>query len=57
MINHFISGDKELSDFLTEEIGIEKKTERTPAGSVKGFQVVSSKGADVELQKKNENET
>ena len=53
----YISGDKELSDFLTEEIGIEKKSERTPAGSVKGFQVVSSKGADVELQKKHENET
>ena len=52
-----ISGDKELSDFLTEEISLEKKSEKTPADSVKGFKVTSSKGADVELQKKHENET
>ena len=51
-VKSLVSGDKELVDFLTEEINIEKKTEKAPAGSVKGFQIVSSKGADVELQKK-----
>ena len=57
MLTNIITGDRELADFLTEEINIEKNSEKIPAGSVKGFEIVSSKGADVELQKKHVNET
>ena len=53
----YYSGDKELSDFLTEEINLEKKAEKSTADSVRGFQVTKTKGAEVELEKKQENET
>ena len=46
-----------MSDFLTSEISTEKKAEKKIADSVGGFQILSTKGADVAFQKKQENET
>lgn len=50
------AGDKELSEFLSEEISREKQSQKAPAGSVQGFEIISANAAEVELEKKHDNE-
>lgn len=55
----FFIGDKELEEFLKEEIQMEKKQQKTSAGKlpkIKGFEIVKTDGPNVVLSKKFENE-
>lgn len=52
-------GDKELEEFLKEEIQMEKKQQKTSTGKlpkIKGFEVTKTDGPNVTLSKKFENE-
>ena len=52
-------GDKELEEFLKEEIQMEKKQQKSSSGKlpkIKGFEITKSDGPNVTLSKKFENE-
>ena len=52
-------GDKELEEFLKEEIQMEKKQQKPSAGKlpkIKGFEITKTDGPNVVLSKKFENE-
>jgi len=52
-------GDKELEEFLKEEIQMEKKQQKSSAGKlpkIKGFEITKTDGPNVVLSKKFENE-
>ena len=52
-------GDKELEEFLKEEIQMEKKQQTSSSGKlpkIKGFEITKTDGPNVTLSKKFENE-
>lgn len=51
--NLFLAGDKELIEFLTEEIAVEKKTGKSKGvySNLDGFEVKQN-GAEITLSKK-----
>ena len=53
-----VSVDKDIADFLADEIKLEKESEKTPGElpTVAGFEVTDTDGANVVLTKKSNNE-
>lgn len=58
VINWLFSGDKELVEFLKDEIQLEKKNRKNQGKStkIKGFELVETDGPNVTLKKVLENE-
>lgn len=52
------TGDRELVDFLKDEIKIEKQNQKSAKSSkIKGFEILKCDGPNITLKKNLENET